>query len=149
MPTTPAEQWLPVLIQATIAAIIAAALVTLTFVIGRKVANKVKDTPYECGINPLGDARGRFSVKFYLVAMLFILFDIEAIFLYPWAVVYKQLKMFAFVEMLLFVGFVMSGFFYIWKKGVLDWAVTERDHTPHTVLGEMTRKGFLEEVAKR
>ena len=138
MPTTPAEQWLPVLIQATIAAIIAAALVTLTFVIGRKVA-----------INPLGDARGRFSVKFYLVAMLFILFDIEAIFLYPWAVVYKQLKMFAFVEMLLFVGFVMSGFFYIWKKGVLDWAVTERDHTPHTVLGEMTRKGFLEEVAKR
>jgi len=88
-------------------------------------------------------------VKFYLVAMLFILFDIEAIFLYPWAVVYKQLKMFAFVEMLLFVGFVMSGFFYIWKKGVLDWAVTERDHTPHTVLGEMTRKGFLEEVAKR
>ena len=149
MPTTPAEQWLPVLIQATIAAIIAAALVTLTFVIGRKVANKVKDTPYECGINPLGDARGRFSVKFYLVAMLFILFDIESIFLYPWAVVYKQLKMFAFVEMLLFVGFVMSGFFYIWKKGVLDWAVTERDHTPHTVLGEMTRKGFLEEVAKR
>jgi NADH-quinone oxidoreductase subunit A len=149
MPTTPAEQWLPVLIQATLAAIIAAALVTLTFVIGRKVSNKVKDTPYECGINPLGDARERFSVKFYLVAMLFILFDIEAIFLYPWAVVYKQLKMFAFTEMLLFVAFVMAGFFYIWKKGVLDWAVTERDHTPQTVLGEMTRAGFLEEVAKR
>ena len=149
MPTTPAEQWLPVLIQATIAAIIAAALVTLTFVIGRKVKNKVKDMPYECGINPIGDARERFSVKFYLVGMLFILFDIEAIFLYPWAVVYKQLKMFAFLEMLLFVAFVMAGFFYIWKKGVLDWAKTAREHTPETVLGEMTRAGLLEDVARR
>ena len=78
--------------------------------------------PYECGIAPTGDARHRFSVKFYLVAMLFILFDIEAIFLYPWAVVYKQLKMFAFLEMLMFVILILAGFFFIWKKGVLDWA---------------------------
>ena len=73
------------------------------------------------------DARERFSVKFYLVAMLFILFDIEAIFLYPWAVVYKQLKMFAFVEMLIFVILILAGFFFIWKKGVLDWAYSSSD----------------------
>src|SRR6202050_1518404 len=127
MPTTPAEQWLPVLLQATLAAIIAAALVTLSYLIGRKVKNKVKDMPYECGIEPTGDARGRFSVKFYLVAMLFILFDIEAIFLYPWVVVYKQLKMFAFLEMLVFVILILAGFFFIWKKGVLDWAHSDRD----------------------
>jgi len=125
MPTTLAEVWFPVLVQAVLAMVIAAALVTLSFVIGRKVKNKVKDMPYECGIAPTGDARGRFSVKFYLVAMLFILFDIEAIFLYPWAVVYKQLKMFGFLEMLTFVVLILAGFFFIWKKGVLDWAHIE------------------------
>jgi NADH-quinone oxidoreductase subunit A len=78
--------------------------------------------PYESGIVPTGDARQRFSVKFYLVAMLFILFDIEAIFLYPWVVVYRELKMVAFVEMLVFVVLILSGFFYIWKKGALDWS---------------------------
>jgi NADH-quinone oxidoreductase subunit A len=122
MPTTPAEIWFPVLVQAVLAMVIAAALVTLSYVIGRKVKNRVKDMPYECGISPTGDARQRFSVKFYLVAMLFILFDIEAIFLYPWVVVYKQLKMFAFLEMLTFVVLILAGFFFIWKKGVLDWA---------------------------
>jgi NADH-quinone oxidoreductase subunit A len=78
--------------------------------------------PYESGMVPAGDARQRFSVKFYLVAMLFILFDIEAIFLYPWVVVYRELKMVAFVEMLVFVILILSGFFYIWKKGALDWS---------------------------
>ncbi len=81
--------------------------------------------PYESGIVPTGDARQRFSVKFYLVAMLFILFDIEAIFLYPWAVVYRELKMFGFVEMLIFVILILSGFFYIWKKGALDWSSSD------------------------
>src|ERR1700710_1899064 len=122
MPTSLAQIWFPVLLQAALAMVIAAALVTLSFVIGRKLKNKVKDMPYECGIAPTGDARHRFSVKFYLVAMLFILFDIEAIFLYPWAVVFKQLKMFGFREMLVFVILVLAGFFFIWKKGVLDWA---------------------------
>ncbi|HUJ20327.1 MAG TPA: NADH-quinone oxidoreductase subunit A, partial [Bryobacteraceae bacterium] len=70
--------------------------------------------------------RGRFSVKFYLVGMLFILFDIEAIFLYPWAVVYRDLKWFGFVEMLVFVVLILSGFFYIWKKGALDWSYEDR-----------------------
>src|ERR1700728_4735780 len=127
MPNSLPQQWLPVLMQSVLALVIACALVTLSYVIGRKVKNKVKDMPYECGIAPTGDARERFSVKFYLVAMLFILFDIEAIFLYPWAVVYKQLKMFAFVEMLAFVVLIMAGFFFVWKKGVLDWAHSDRD----------------------
>ncbi|MGH7488981.1 MAG: NADH-quinone oxidoreductase subunit A, partial [bacterium] len=74
-----------------------------------------------CGMAPTGSASERFSVKFYLVGMVFILFDIEAVFLYPWVVVYRDLKMFAFVEMLLFIVLVLAGFFYIWKKGVLDW----------------------------
>src|SRR5476649_3044497 len=90
------------------------------------VSNRIKDTPYESGITPTGDARQRFSVKFYLVGMLFILFDIEAIFLYPWVVVYRDLNhghnLFGFVEMLIFVILILSGFFYIWKKGALDWA---------------------------
>jgi NADH-quinone oxidoreductase subunit A len=122
LPTTPAEVWFPVLLQAVLAMVIAAALVALSYAVGRRIANRVKNLPYECGIAPTGDARHRFSVKFYLVAMIFILFDIEAIFLYPWAVVYKQLKMFAFLEMLVFVILILAGFFFIWKKGVLDWA---------------------------
>jgi NADH-quinone oxidoreductase subunit A len=122
MPTTLAQTWFPVLIQALLAMVISAALVTLSFVVGRKLKNKVKDMPYECGISPTGDAQHRFSVRFYLVAMMFILFDIEAIFLYPWAVVFKQLKMFGFIEMLTFVVLILAGFFFIWKKGVLDWA---------------------------
>ena len=122
MPTTTPLQWFPVVLQTVLAAVIAAALVALSYAIGHRVKNKVKDAPYECGMAPTGDARQRFSVKFYLVAMLFILFDIEAIFLYPWAVVFKQLKMFGFVEMLLFVVLILAGFFFIWKKGVLDWA---------------------------
>ena len=95
-----------------------------SFLLGRRVRNRVKDLPYECGIVPTGNARERFSVRFYLVAMLFILFDIEAIFLYPWAVVYRELKMFAFVEMLIFIVLILSGFFYIWKKGALDWSAS-------------------------
>lgn len=116
------QNWFPVLVQVHIAAAVGAGLVGAAVLLGKRVKNKVKDTPYECGITPLGNAKERFSVKFYLVAMLFILFDIEAIFLYPWAVVYRELKMFAFVEMLLFIVLVLAGFFYIWKKGVLDWA---------------------------
>jgi NADH-quinone oxidoreductase subunit A len=125
MPTSLALTWFPVLLQAVLAMVIAAALVALSFVVGRRLKNKVKDMPYECGIAPTGDAQQRFSVKFYLVAMLFILFDIEAIFLYPWVVVYRELKIFGFFEMLIFIVLVLAGFFYIWKKGVIDWSADE------------------------
>jgi NADH-quinone oxidoreductase subunit A len=102
--------------------LVASGLVALSFLLGKRVKSRVKDTPYESGIAPTGSARERFSVKFYLVAIVFILFDIEAVFLYPWAVVYRELKMFAFVEMFLFIILILSGFFYIWKKGALDWS---------------------------
>jgi NADH-quinone oxidoreductase subunit A len=126
MPTSYTDLYLPVLVQALVAMALAAGLLTASYVLGKRVRNKFKDMPYESGITPTGDARHRFSVKFYLVAMLFILFDIEAIFLYPWVVVYRELKMFAFVEMLVFVIMTLSGFFYIWKKGALDWAEPDR-----------------------
>ena len=122
MPTTLTEQYFPVLLQALVAMLLAAGLITVSYLLGKRVRNRVKDMPYESGIVPTGDARGRFSVKFYLVAMRFILFDIEAIFLYPWAVVYRQLLMPGFIEMLIFVILILSGFFYIWKKGALDWS---------------------------
>jgi NADH-quinone oxidoreductase subunit A len=126
MPTTYAETWFPVLIQILIALAVASAMIGLSALLGRRVRDPVKFTPYESGMKPVGNARERFSVKFYLVAMVFILFDIEAIFLYPWAVVYRQLKLFAFFEMLLFIVLVLCGFFYIWKKGVLDWSTDEQ-----------------------
>jgi len=122
MPKSLPETYWPVLLQAFIAMAVAAGMIGISYILGHKVRNRVKDTPYECGITPTGSARERFSVKFYLVGMLFILFDIEAIFLYPWAVVYRELKMFAFVEMLIFILLVLAGFFYIWKKGALDWS---------------------------
>ena len=122
MPTPYDEMYFPVLLQAVIAMVIAGALITISFLLGKKVRNQVKDVPYECGIAPTGSARERFSVKFYLVGMLFIVFDIETVFLFPWVVVYREFKMAAFVEMLIFVALVLAGFIYIWKKGALDWS---------------------------
>ena len=131
MPNSYTETYFPVLVQALLAMALAGGLLTVSYLLGKKVRNRVKDMPYESGITPTGDARQRFSVKFYLVAMLFILFDIEAIFLYPWVVVYRELKMFAFVEMLVFVVLILSGFFYIWKKGVLDWSGADLSRRKH------------------
>ena len=125
MPTTYSDTWFPVLIQFVIAIGVAGAMIGLSAVLGRRVKDPVKFSPYESGMKPVGNARERFSVKYYLVAMVFILFDIEAIFLYPWAVIYRQLKLFAFFEMLLFIVLVLCGFFYIWKKGVLNWSTDE------------------------
>jgi NADH-quinone oxidoreductase subunit A len=126
MPTSYTEVYFPVLLQVAIAMAVATLMLGLSYLLGKNVRNRVKDMPYESGIVPTGDARHRFSVKFYLVGMLFILFDIEAIFLYPWAVVYRQLKMFAFVEMLIFIALILCGFFFIWKKGALDWSYSDR-----------------------
>ena len=129
MPSNYPELYFPVLVQAVIAFGIACGLVGVSALLGKRVKNRAKDTPYESGMIPVGSARERFSVKFYLVAMVFILFDIEAIFLYPWAVVYRELNrlgyLFGFTEMLLFIVLVLAGFFYIWKKGVLNWAAEE------------------------
>src|SRR5277367_449173 len=140
MPQTYAETYWPVLLQALIALAVAAGMIGISYILGHKVRNRVKDMPYECGIAPTGNARERFSVKFYLVGMLFILFDIEAIFLYPWAVVYRELKMFGFFEMLLFIALVMAGFFYIWKKGALDWSQDASEGSPYDAEGARVTK---------
>ena len=122
MPTTIPETYFPVLVQTGIAILVAFALVAISAILGKRAKSPLKDTPYESGMAPIGSAAERFSVKFYLVGMIFILFDIEAVFLYPWAVVYRQLKLFGFFEMAIFVALVLVGFFYVYKKGALDWS---------------------------
>jgi len=124
MPDNYFAQYLPLLVHFLLAGALAAAIVLLSWIVGHRKPTRAKLSPYECGMTPVGDARERFSVKFYLVAMLFILFDVEAIFLYPWAVILRQLKMFGFFEMLVYIGIVLVGLFYVWKKGVLDWGRT-------------------------
>src|SRR5215472_9802306 len=121
MPDSYFARYLPLLIHVIVAGGLATAIVVLSWFIGQHKFNKVKMSQYECGMTPVGDARQRFSVKFYLVAMLFILFDVEVVFLYPWAIILKELKMFGFWEMLVYIGIVLAGFWYIWKKGALDW----------------------------
>ena len=121
MPDNYFARYLPLLIHFLLAGALASAIVLLSWLIGHRKPTRAKLSPYECGMAPVGDARGRFSVKFYLVAMLFILFDVEAVFLYPWAVILRDLKMFGFFEMLVYIIIVLVGFFYAWKKGVLDW----------------------------
>ncbi|HYL15713.1 MAG TPA: NADH-quinone oxidoreductase subunit A [Terriglobales bacterium] len=124
MPDNYFARYLPLLIHFLVACLLAGAIVILSWIIGYRKPTRAKLSPYECGMTPVGDARERFSVKFYLVAMMFILFDVEAVFLYPWAVILHDLKMFGFWEMLVYIGIVLVGFFYIWKKGVLDWGET-------------------------
>jgi NADH-quinone oxidoreductase subunit A len=116
------EEYFPILLQVLIAMTIAGAMIGGSYLLGKKVKNRVKDLPYECGITPVGSARERFSVKFYLVAMIFILFDVEVVFIYPWVVVYRELSLYGFLVMFLFIDLVLWGFFYIWKKGVLNWS---------------------------
>src|SRR5579883_2363175 len=130
MPDNYFASYLPLLLHMLAAAVVAGAIVTLSWLLGKRRPTRAKMSPYECGMAPVGNARERFSVKFYLVAMLFILFDIEAIFLYPWVVVYRDLgktvsPLFPFGEMLVFVILVLCGFYYIWKKGVLNWSTEE------------------------
>jgi NADH-quinone oxidoreductase subunit A len=115
------ENWLPVLIFFIL--VVGFAVVSLfgSWLLGMKKPRPEKLVPYECGMQPIGTARDRFSVKFYLVAMLFLLFDIEAVFLFPWAVIYRELKIFGFLEMLLFIVTILGGYIYVWKKGALEW----------------------------
>jgi len=121
MPLNYPEIYFPVLVQVLIAAGLASVLILASTVLGKRARSPLKDTPYESGMAPVGSARERFSVKFYLVGMIFILFDIEAVFLFPWVVVFRELKLFGLAEMFVFVVLVLVGFFYVYKKGVLDW----------------------------
>ncbi|MDF1852743.1 MAG: NADH-quinone oxidoreductase subunit A [Verrucomicrobiales bacterium] len=118
--------YIPVVIQVVIASGFAIATLIASALLGKRaLRNKVKDSAYECGMNPIGGGQARFSVKFYLVAMLFVLFDIEVVFLYPWAVVYKEqiasgATVFLFA-MLGFVGILFIAYLYALKKGALEW----------------------------
>jgi NADH-quinone oxidoreductase subunit A len=125
--------YLPLALQILGAIGIAAGMIGASFFIGKHKNSRTKLGAYECGMDPVGDARGRFSVRFYMVAMLFILFDVEAVFMLPWAVIFRRLpgitgsKMFGFWEMLVYLGFVAVGLFYVWKKGILTWSEDKGD----------------------
>jgi NADH-quinone oxidoreductase subunit A len=116
------QNYIPVLMLLAAVLLLAGALLLLSYLLGTHRSTRRKLAPYECGIVPTTDARQRFSVKFYLVAMVFILFDVEIVFLYPWAVIFHELRLFGFVEMMLFLLLVLPGFIYLWKKGILDWS---------------------------
>lgn len=114
-------EYLPILILIVIAAVFAIIALAVPALFGPKRTPKARLEPYESGMLPYGDARRRFPVHYYVVAVLFILFDIEVIFLYPWAVVLRQLKLFGLIEMAIFLVILLVGFGYVWRKGALDW----------------------------
>jgi NADH-quinone oxidoreductase subunit A len=126
-------QYLPLLMQVAFAILLGVGMVTASWFIGRHRNTRIKLSTYESGIEAVGDARGRFSVRFYLVAVLFILFDVETVFLMPWAVIYRRLpaitgsRLFGFWEMLVYLGFVAVGLYYIFRKGVLNWSQDKAD----------------------
>jgi NADH-quinone oxidoreductase subunit A len=113
--------FIPILIMVIVAIGFAAGTLVASHFLGRRVNDPAKAAPYECGVTPVGTARERFHTRFYLVAMLFIVFDIETVFIYPWAVVYKQLAIFGLIEMAVFVAILLAGLVYVWGKGALEW----------------------------
>ncbi|MCM2278032.1 MAG: NADH-quinone oxidoreductase subunit A [Oligoflexia bacterium] len=116
--------YIPVLILMLVGLVVGGAVLLLTSLLGPKLPNRKKNQPFECGVPPIGDARHRFSVRFYLVAILFLLFDVEAVFFFPWAVVYKKylsINAFILVEMAFFVAILLLGYFYVVRKGALEW----------------------------
>lgn len=112
----------PALILAGIAAVFPIVTLWITNLVRpTRPPNAEKTMPYECGITPESDSRGRYTVRFYIIAILFVVFDIETIFLFPWAVEYQALGLFGLVEMLVFLGILIVGYVWIWKRGALDW----------------------------
>jgi len=119
------EVYFPIFVLIFIVAGMALLILAFSYLFGRRVPTKDKLTTYECGMKPTQDARGKFSVKFYLIAILFIIFDIEVVFLYPWAVIYRKLGLFGLIEMGVFLLILLAGYFYIIKKGALKWEESE------------------------
>ena len=118
----PVYGYIPIAIFFLIALLVPVALLAVSRLLQRRVFEREKLMPYECGVEPIGDARERFSVRFYMVAMLFLIFDVETIFLFPWAVIYDRLALFGLVEMLIFIGVLVVGYYYAWRKGAFEWA---------------------------
>lgn len=115
------REYLPILIFIGLAVGIACAMLVASLVIASQKPDPEKLSPYECGFEPFEDARGRFDVRFYLVAILFIIFDLEVAFLFPWAVAFGDVGMFGFWSMIVFLGVLTIGFIYEWRKGALEW----------------------------
>jgi NADH-quinone oxidoreductase subunit A len=118
------QDYLPVLIQLGAAFVVVCIILTLSVLLGPRLKGGVKDDPFECGIESDGDARTPISVRYFMIAILFVLFDVEIIFMYPWAVNFMKLGWFGFIEMLVFLSFLMAGFYYVIRKGILTWTET-------------------------
>lgn len=116
-----ANTYLPIILQFTLAIIVAGGLLGISHLLGPRFRSKAKDDTYECGVDYFGHARRHINIKYYLIAVLFILFDLEVVFLYPWAVVYKKIGILGIVEMFAFLLVLIIGLVYAWKKGAIEW----------------------------
>jgi NADH-quinone oxidoreductase subunit A len=116
------DAYIPIALFILIALGFAIATLLIAWTIQSNKYNKVKLEPYECGIEPTTDARDRYSIRYYLVAMLFVIFDVETVFMFPWAVIMDQLALFGLIEMMLFLFILVVGYAYAWRRGALDWA---------------------------
>ncbi len=130
------EQYIPIGFMLIIAVAFGVIMSKLSQWVGPKNPNQVKQSTYESGMPPVRSAHERFSVKFYIVAMLFIVFDIEVVFMYPWAVNVRELGFFGFGEMITFIVILMLGFLYVWKKGALEWAHDKESEVAHQPINE-------------
>ncbi|HEY3174178.1 MAG TPA: NADH-quinone oxidoreductase subunit A [Candidatus Polarisedimenticolia bacterium] len=113
--------YIPILIFLLVAAAFPAATLLIARLVRPSNYSRVKAASYECGIEAAGEARGRYSVHYYIIAVLFVVFDVEVIFLFPWAVRFEALGLFGFLEMLIFIAILVLGYFYAWRKGALEW----------------------------
>ncbi|MBX7219772.1 MAG: NADH-quinone oxidoreductase subunit A [Blastocatellia bacterium] len=117
----PIAGYVPVVLLLLIAIAFPVAALAAGRLVRRKVETPEKQIPYECGVDPISDSKDRFSVRYYMIAMLFLVFDVETIFLFPWAVIYDKLGVFGLVEILIFLGILVVGYYYAWRKGALNW----------------------------
>ena len=117
----PIYSYIPIMIFFAAAVALPVGLLFVSRLLQRKVYSEPKMMAYECGKDPVGGARERFSVRYYIVAMLFLIFDVETIFLSPWAVIYDKLALLGLIEMVVFIGILVVGYFYAWRKGALEW----------------------------
>ncbi len=115
------DVFFPIIVLAALAMATAVGFWALSVLFGKRVKGQVKAEPYESGMVPLGDTKERFSIKFYMVAILFIIFDIEVVFLYPWAVIYRELALFGLIEMVVFIAVLLVGYIYVLRAGALKW----------------------------
>jgi len=115
------HEYLPILVMMILAVLIAILIVGASYLLGNRISGRIKLSTYECGMQTIGPTRMKINIRYYIVAMLFLIFDIEIMFLYPWAVVAGSLKLFGFLVMLFFVIILLIGYVYLWKKGALEW----------------------------